>query len=118
LIGFAIEPVRAALLAFSNAYSFLVIAQVLDGVTGAVIGVMTIVVLADLTTGTGRFNLVHGAVGALIGISASLSTAASGYFFQDFGRKLGFLAIAVVACAATALIWAFLAETKPSHYVD
>src|SRR5580704_2515730 len=32
LIGFALPPVRAALLAFTNAYPFLVVAQLLDGV--------------------------------------------------------------------------------------
>jgi predicted MFS family arabinose efflux permease len=37
LIGFAAEPLRAALLAFTNAYGFLVVAQLLSGITGAVL---------------------------------------------------------------------------------
>ncbi len=60
LIGFALTPIRAALLAFTSAYPFLMVAQVLDGITGAVIGVLTIIVLTDLTKGTGRFNLAQG----------------------------------------------------------
>ncbi len=118
LIGFALPPIRAALLAFSNAYPFLVVAQVLDGVTGAIIGVLTIIVIADLTKDTGRFNLAQGAVGAAIGIAASLSTLATGYLFQAIGPAGGFLTIAIIAGAATALIWMFVSETKPSDESD
>ncbi|MGB8633475.1 MAG: MFS transporter, partial [Xanthobacteraceae bacterium] len=63
LIGFAVEPIRAALLAFTSSYVFLVIAQLLSGITGAIIGVLTVLVITDLTTGTGRFNLAQGVVG-------------------------------------------------------
>jgi transcriptional regulator of acetoin/glycerol metabolism len=65
-----------------------------------------------------RRLLARGAVGAATGIAASVSTVATGYFFQGFGRATGFIAIAVVACAATALLWLFLSETKPEHYLD
>ena len=54
LIGFALEPVRGLLLATTAAYPALVLAQVLSGVTGAVIGVLTVIVVADLTAGTGN----------------------------------------------------------------
>ncbi|HEX3936025.1 MAG TPA: MFS transporter [Xanthobacteraceae bacterium] len=116
LLGFAAEPVRAALLAFSNAYAFLVVAQILSGITGAVIGVLTVIVITDLTAGTGRFNLAQGAVGAAIGIAASLSTLITGFLFQGVGRFGGFVAIAAVAGAATVLIWMFVSETKPAKY--
>ncbi len=116
LIGFAVEPVRAALLAFTSNYAFLVIAQFLNGISGAVIGVLTVLVITDLTAGTGRFNLAQGAVGAMIGIAASVSTLATGYLFEGIGRTGGFIAIAAIAGAATALIWMFIAETKPAEY--
>ncbi len=116
LIGFALAPIRAALLAFTSAYPFLVVVQVLDGVTGAIIGVLTIIVLTDLTKGTGRFNLAQGAVGAAIGMAASVSTIATGFLFQGIGNAGGFIAIAAVAGGATALIWLFISETKPADY--
>jgi MFS family permease len=116
LIGFALEPIRAALLAFSANYFFLVLAQVLNGITGAIIGVLTIIVITDLTAGTGRFNFAQGAVGATMGLAASLSTLATGFVFQGFGSLIGFLAIATVAVAATALLALFLTETKPPDY--
>ncbi|HUI94932.1 MAG TPA: MFS transporter [Xanthobacteraceae bacterium] len=118
LLGFALEPIRAVLLAFTSGYGFLLVVQLLDGVSGAIIGVMTVIVVTDLTAGTGRFNLARGTVGALSGAAAALSTAASGLLFQIFGSTVGFLALAVVAAGATALLWTFINETKPPKYED
>ena len=88
------------------------------GVTGAIIGVLTILVITDLTTGTGRFNLAQGAAGAMMGLAASLSTLATGYLFQGFGQVSGFIVIASVAAAATAVLVIYLSETKPADYGD
>jgi MFS family permease len=118
LIGFAVEPIRAAILAFTASYGFLVVAQILDGISGAIIGVLTVLVVTDLTTGTGRFNLAQGVVGAAIGIAASLSTLATGYLFQGAGTTTGFIGIAIVAGGALALIATFVSETKPDEYLD
>jgi MFS family permease len=116
LIGFALEPVRALLFAFTSGYPFLLVAQGLSGITGAIIGVLTIVVITDLTANTGRFNLALGVLGALSGVAASISTGVTGYVFQALGPRLGYLPLAVVAAAATALLWLFLSETKPHKY--
>lgn len=118
LIGFAIEPVRATLLALTADFPFLVVAQLLSGITGAIIGVLTTLVIADLTAGSGRFNLAGGVIGAMSGMAASASTLLTGYFFERFGSWTGFIAIAAIAAAATVLIWAFLSETKPAAYSD
>lgn len=50
--------------------------QLLDGISGSVLGVLTALIVADLTEGAGRFNLAQGFVGTLAGIGASLSTSA------------------------------------------
>jgi MFS family permease len=118
LIGFTLPPIRAAFLAFTNAYAFLIVAQLLDGIVGATIGVLTTLVITDLTARTGRFNLAQGAVGAVTGIAASVSTLATGFLFQDVGPTGGFIAIAAIAGAATTLIWIFVSETKPTDYSD
>jgi MFS family permease len=118
LIGFALEPVRGFLLAASAAYPALVFGQVLSGITGAVIGVLTVIVVADLTAGTGRFNLATGTLGSLSGIAASLSTIGSGFIFQALGPHLGYVSLAAVAALATLLLWMFLNETKPDKYED
>ena len=71
LIGFILEPLRAFMLAATAAYPVVAIAQGLSGLTGAVIGVLTVIVVADLTAGTGRFNLALGALGTINAIAAS-----------------------------------------------
>jgi len=99
LLGFGLEPVRATLLAFTASYPFAIVAQVLDGISAAIITVLTVLVVTDLTTGTGRFNLARGTVGAMSSIAASVSTIATGFITQHFGHIAGFLFIAAVATA-------------------
>ena len=118
LLGFALEPIRALLLAFTGGYTFLLVGQVLSGITGAIIGVLTVLVITDLTAGTGRFNLAVGVVGALSGIAAALSTTATGFVFQALGPRVGYLPLAAIAAAATVVLWVFLSETKPEKYED
>src|SRR5947209_13730034 len=86
LLGFALEIVRALLFAFSTDYWILVVAQIIGGISAAAVTVLTILVITDLTTGTGRFNLVRGSVGTLIAIAASISTTATGFIFQELGH--------------------------------
>src|SRR5262249_59202682 len=118
LIGFATEALRGLLFALVDAPYLLIVIQLLDGITGAVITVMTILIIADLTTGTGRFNLTQGVVGTLIGIAAATSTAVSGFIVSHFGDWLGFVSMAALTAAGLALMWMALPETKPAEYID
>ena len=118
LAGLGVVAVRALAFAFVTSYPVLVAIQLLDGISGAIISVLTVLVITDLTAGTGRFNLVQGVAGSLMGIAASLSTSINGFIFQEFGRVSGFLFIAAVAAAATSVAWVFLPETKPGKYED
>jgi len=118
LIGFAVEAIRAALLAFVSNYLSLVLVQVLGGITSAIVGVLSVLIITDLTTGTGRFNLTRGGVMTLSTIAASASFAATGFAFQDFGRLATFLMLSGVAAPAMAFAWIFLPETKPAEYLD
>jgi hypothetical protein len=78
LLGFGALPIRALLFALTTDPQTLIAVQVLDGISGAVVGVLQALVVVDLTNGTGRFNLSQSFVGVLAGVGASLSTAVSG----------------------------------------
>jgi hypothetical protein len=65
LIGFGALPIRALLFSVITDPVLLVGVQLLDGVSGTVLGVPQALVIADLTRGTGRFNLAQGLVGAV-----------------------------------------------------
>ncbi len=115
LVGFAALPIRALVFAWTTNPTILIVAQLLDGVSGAMLGVLTALTVADLTAGTGQFNLAQGFVGTISGIGASLSTALIGLIAGSLGRAAGFLGIAAVALAAFFLLWLLMPETHPSN---
>jgi hypothetical protein len=41
-----------------------------------------------------------------------------GFIVQRAGDTVGFLCMAAIIILGTALLWAFLPETKPASYVD
>jgi MFS family permease len=114
LIGFGALPVRALLFSLVTDPPLLLAVQLLDGVSGAVVGVMTALVIADATNGTGRFNLARGLIGTVSGIGASLSTALFGLIAVRFGQTVVFLSIASVAAVAAYAIWFWMPETSSS----
>src|SRR5215468_5573884 len=74
LLGFSALTIRALLFAVTIDPWSLLFVQLLDGISGSTLGVLTALIVADLTKGTGRFNLAQGFVGTLAGVGASLST--------------------------------------------
>jgi predicted MFS family arabinose efflux permease len=115
LIGFAALPLRGLLFATVTDPSLLVAVQLLDGVTASVFGVMVPLIVADLTRGTGRFNVGQGIVGTTTGIGASLSTTFAGYTSDHFGSESAFLGLAAVAALGLAAVWLLLPETRPAR---
>ena len=60
LIGFGVLPIRGLLYCLSINPVYLVAVQLLDGIGAGIFGVISVLVVADLTRGTGRFNLTQG----------------------------------------------------------
>jgi len=113
LLGFAALPVRGALFAFvSNPYA-LVAVQALDGISAAVLGVLVPLIIADVTRGSGHFNLAQGVVGSGIGIGASLSMTLAGFGSDHYGYTATFLALSGLAAVGFLLALKLLPETKP-----
>ncbi len=114
LIGFAALPIRGLLFALVSSPSLLLAVQILDGITAAVFAVMVPLVVADLTRGTGHFNLGQGILGTATGIGASLSATLAGYLTDRFGASAAFASLAVIAAAGFAVLWLLMPETKPA----
>jgi MFS family permease len=117
LIGFAALPIRGLLFAVVTSPSVLLAVQLLDGVTAAVFAVMVPLVVADLTRGTGHFNLGQGILGTAIGIGAALSATLAGYVSDRFGSPSAFAALAVIAFAALTAAWFLMPETRPEQEI-
>jgi hypothetical protein len=77
-----------------------------------VLGVMTALAIADVTKGTGRFNLAQGVFGTIMSVGASLSKRLSGLIVYHFGRSAGFVSQAGQTLVALVTLRAFLPETK------
>ncbi len=111
LIGFAVLPIRALLYTFSNDAWWLIGVQLLDGVGAGIFGAITPLLIADLTKGTGRYNLAQGAVATAQGIGASISGLFAGVVVDHFGYSATFLSLGVAACVAFATLLLAMPET-------
>jgi MFS family permease len=118
LVGLGCEAARALLFMQFTAPTSMLVIQLLDGVTGTIVTVLTVLIIADLTTGTGRFNLAQGVVGMLTGIAAAISTTVMGVIVSHFGDLFGFASMAAITCADIVLLWRLLPESKPAKYID
>lgn len=112
LIGFAALPIRAILFATVTDPTFVVFVQLLDGLTAAVLGVMVPLTIADLTRGTGRFNLAQGIVGTMTGIGAAASTTIGGVLIQYYGSQVAFMGLGAIAAVALTTAAIFMPETR------
>jgi hypothetical protein len=75
---------------------------------------MMTLVAADLTRGTGRFNLTLGALGVAISIGASLSTLFAGVTAAAFSGQVAYLGLAPAGLCGLLLLWAGMPETRPN----
>jgi MFS family permease len=112
LIGFAALPIRGILFASVTSPSLIVVVQFLDGVTAAMFAVMVPLIVADLTRGTGHFNLGQGIVGTSTGIGASLSATLAGYITDHFGSPWAFAGLALIAVVGFLAVWLLMPETR------
>jgi MFS family permease len=113
LIGFAVLPIRGLLYCLSVNPYYLVTVQLLDGIGAGIFGVVSVLVVADLTKGTGRFNLTQGALATATGLGAGLSNLLAGFVVKAAGFDAGFITLAAIA--AVAAIFYFLAMPETRH---
>ena len=112
LVGFGVLPIRGVLYTIWHDPYYLVAVQILDGVASGIFSVLSILVIADLTRGTGRFNLTQGLLAACIGIGSFLSNLLAGFVVQKAGYNVGFLMLAAIAVVAFGVLLFFVPESK------
>ena len=112
LIGFTALPIRGVLLGLTNSIPGLLCIQLLDGVGGAIVGVIPILMMQDLTSGTGRFSSMQGGVAAALGLGTAVSQLVAGEIAELAGFSAMFNSLAGIACVALLCIVA-MKETKP-----
>lgn len=69
LLAFGVLALRGVLYTVSDDATWLLTVQALDGVGAGIFGALFPIVVADLTRGTGRFNVAQGAVATVQGLA-------------------------------------------------
>ncbi|MFT4080164.1 MFS transporter [Rhodomicrobium sp.] len=115
LAALGVLPLRAALFALLDGAVPLVAIQMLDGVSAAVLAVLIPLVVADISFGTGHFNLAQGVVGMSIGLAAAMSLPAAGYIADTFGRPSAFWCLAATGALGFVITLMLMPETRPKE---
>lgn len=111
LIAFIVLPIRAILFSATNNPILLVSGQVLDGIGAGIFGALFFIVIADLTKGTGRYNVAQGAISTIMNLGVSLSTAVAGTIIVTFGYTISFLSLAFFAICGLLIFLFLMPET-------
>ncbi|GAB5374884.1 MAG: MFS transporter [Acuticoccus sp.] len=111
VLAFAILPVRAVLYTLTDNAVLLVSIQALDGVANGIFAVLFLLIVSDVTKGTGRFNTAQGALAALVGAGAALSNLAAEWIVQISSYDTAFLVLAAVAVVGVLFFTLLMPET-------
>lgn len=117
LIGFGVLPIRGVLYTMTHQPALLIAIQILDGIGAGIYGVVSVLVVADLTRGTGRFNVTLAAITAAVGIGAAISQTIAGSIIHHFSYNAGFLFLAGVAAVAFFILAKWMPETRDNEAV-
>jgi MFS family permease len=110
----AVLILRGALYPLSDNPHWLVGVQLLDGIGAGIYGALFPLVVADLTQGTGHFNVSQGAIATAAGLGGALSTFVAGVIVVVAGYSAAFLTLAGVAAVGLILFIMLMPETRPN----
>lgn len=114
LAAFGVLALRSGLYVLSDNPWWLLGVQLLDGVGAGIFGALFPVVVADLTRGTGRFNVSQGAVATAQGLGAALSASLAGSVVVGAGYSAAFLTLGGIAAAGFLGYLLAMPETRPA----
>jgi MFS family permease len=95
---------------------WVVAAQATGGLTSAIIGIMTPLVISDVMRGSGRYNLAQGFAGTAQGVGGAVTNVAVGFLAHSFGYTAGFFTLAAIGACGLAVIFFLMPETMPSEF--
>jgi MFS family permease len=109
-VALAVLCARGLLYPLSDDAYWLVGVQLLDGVGAGIFGALFPLIVADLTRGTGHFNVSQGAIATAQGTGAALSTSLAGAIVVGAGYSAAFIVLGVIAGIGLAIWMIFMAE--------
>jgi len=109
-VALAVLCLRGLLYPLSDATPWLIGVQLLDGVGAGIFGALFPLIVADLTAGTGHFNVAQGAIATAQGIGGALSTSVAGAIVVGYGYGSAFITLGIAAGIALALLLIMMPE--------
>lgn len=110
--AFVVLPVRGLLFVMASNPGEVIAVQALDGIGAGLQGALFAIMVADLTRGSGRFNVAFGAATMVQGVGGTLSPALAGAIDQAAGYTTAMLALTAIAVVALVLLIVAIPETR------
>ena len=95
--------------------SVLVIAQALDGIAAASIGVLVPLITSDIAGHSGHYNLSLGFIGFFMGIGGTFSTGLGGWMADRLGDPVALLGLGFIGLLAMLLAVVAMPDTRPEE---
>ncbi|CDZ76656.1 Metal-tetracycline/H(+) antiporter [Legionella massiliensis] len=112
LFAFIFLILRSLLFSITENSFYLLLIQLLDGISAGIFGVVAVIIVSDLASGTGRFNFLLGVLGLCVGIGSSLSNIIAGFITKIYGFHVGFISLSVIATIGLFTYTFALQETR------
>ena len=114
VLAFAVLPLRGLLFAVAGSPGQVIAVQVLDGIGAGLQGPLFAIMVADLTRGSGRYNVAFGAATMVQGIGGALSPTLAGAMVVTAGYHVAMFALTGIAVVALVLLVVGVPETAPT----
>lgn len=97
-------PIRSIAFAYSEDPWTLLSFQMLDGIGAGAFGVLAVLIMSDLSQGTGRFSFLQGALATGIGIGAAISNGLGGVLVDSVSFSFMFMFFGLASIASMLLL--------------
>lgn len=113
IAGLITLPLRCALIIGwkDSGNGFLLSTQILDGIGGGFFGLLHPYLVADITFGSGRFNLIMGLTASCFGLGATLSNFLGQWIVEKFGHIVSLSGSFFISFIPIIIFTAFMPET-------
>jgi MFS family permease len=114
MLGLVSLPIRCALILFLQyaGPGWLLSTQILDGIAAGICGLIHPYLVADLTFGTGRFNVVMGMTASFFGLGATLSNFLGQFVVEKYSHKTSLIASLMLSVLPVFIFGVFMPETQ------
>jgi MFS family permease len=113
MAGIVTLPIRCALIIYwkDAGEAFLLSTQILDGLGGGFFGLIHPFLVADMSFGTGRFNLIMGLTASTFGLGATLSNFLGQHIVEKYGHVASLTASLILSFVPVVIFGCFMPET-------